>query len=495
MGNVTLELNAVSKMYPGVVALKDFNARFDGGKVHAVIGKNGSGKSTMVKIISGAIQPNSGEICIDGRSLELNSPVDAFNEGIATVYQELSLVSGLSVAENILLGRLPKKRKIVIDWAEAYRQTLSIMDSMEVEIPVTVKVSELGVWQQQVIEIVKAMSFKPAVIMLDEPTSALARHETENLFKIIKQLKQKGVVVIYITHRLQELYEIADTVTVLRDGDNVGTIPIEDATPKRIVNMMFGTTEVKNRPQDLTVSKEPILEVENLTQANHFKDVNFTLYRGEILGIAGMLGSGKTELVRAIFGADPFDKGHIIYNGESIQKPNPKVMKKKGIALTPENRKEEGLVQLLSTRENLCLTVLEKISNKKIVSKIKEKTLVDRQIQGLQIMVADVENPVSSLSGGNQQKVVIGNWLNSEPQVIFFDEPTRGIDVNAKQQIFQIMWDLNRREIASIFISSELEELLEVCQRILIMRHGQIEGEVIPGEIQVDDLYAICMEE
>ncbi len=494
MTGVKLELGSVTKIYPGVRALNNFSVEFEGGEVHAVIGKNGSGKSTMVKVISGAIHPNEGEIRMDGRAVKVTSPGDAFKEGIATVYQELSLVPGLTVAENILLGRLPKKKKVMIDWAEANRQAQKILASLDVEIPVTKKVSELDVWQQQVVEIVKAMSFEPSVIILDEPTSALAKHETDNLFRVIRQLKKKGVIIIYITHRLQELYEIADAVTVLRDGKKIGTVRITDAPPKKIVNMMFGETEVKTRPDDLMVSKEPVLEVKNLTRGQYFKDVNFTLYKGEILGIAGMLGAGRTELVRAIFGADSFDSGEIILNGQRVQKPNPQRMRNLGIALTPENRKEEGLIQSLSTRENLCLTSLNRISNNKIVSKTKEMDLVNKQIQELQITVANLGNPVSALSGGNQQKVVIGNWLNSEPRVMFFDEPSRGIDVNAKQQIFQIMWALNRKGIASIFISSELEELLEVCQRILIMRHGRIEAEIYPDDIQVDDLYAMCME-
>jgi ribose transport system ATP-binding protein len=276
MAGVTLTLHAVTKIYPSVMALNNLTVEFHGGEVHAVIGKNGSGKSTMVKVISGAVHPTKGEIRIDGRPVTVASPIDAFREGIATVYQELSLIPSLTVAENILLGRLPQKGRMRIDWVETRRQAQNILDSLDAQISVQRKVSELDVWQQQVVEIAKAMSFAPAVIILDEPTSSLAKHETEKLFTVIKQLKTKGVVIIYITHRLQELYQIADVVTVLRDGEKIGTARIDDTPPKTIVQMMFGKTEMTTRPENLMVSQEPVLTVSNLTREPYFKDISFT---------------------------------------------------------------------------------------------------------------------------------------------------------------------------------------------------------------------------
>ncbi len=492
-----LEAVKLRKEYPGTLALDDMTIEFEAGKVHALIGKNGAGKSTLVKMLAGAISPTRGKILVEGNQVKLNSPKDAFDKGIATVYQELSLVPEMTVAENILLGRLPKRKglgKCLIDWPEAFTRARAVLDDMQVQLDVKAKASELGVAQQQVVEIAKAMSFKPSALMLDEPTSALAHHETESLFRLIKQLAQKGVAVIYITHRLQELSQIADLVTVLRDGKYIGTIEIADATSEKIVNMMFGEIIQKQRPRDLTAGTEPVLEVRGLTQKGKFEDINFTLYKGEILGIAGMLGSGRTELLKAVFGAEPFDEGEIIIKGKTLTAVTPERMKKLGVAFTPENRKEEGLIQILSTRANMTLASLDRISTKGFTTKTRERNVADKQIKKLDIKVADIEDEVSSLSGGNQQKVVVGNWLGTEPKVILFDEPTRGIDVQAKQQIFQVMWDLSKEGISSVFVSTELEELLEVCHRILIIKKGRIVDRIDPAKITPDELFVMCME-
>lgn len=490
-----LETKQLVKVYPGTVALKDFTARFEGGKVHAIIGKNGSGKSTLIKIISGAVDPTEGRVIIDGAAVSFHSPSDAFRKGLATVYQELSLIPELSIAENIFMGRLFKKNfpSFRIDWEKTFQKAQELLNDMGIRISPRRKVRTLSVGQQQIIEIVKAMSFDPAVLMLDEPTSALAKHEVKTLFSLLKKLKSKGVAVLYITHRLDELYDIADSVTVLRDGMNAGRIAIQDATPQKIVHMMFGEVDHQVRPKDLSVGDHDILRIQNLTQKPHFEDISFSVKEGEILGIAGMMGSGRTELLRAVFGADSFESGKILFHGENIENPSPMAMKMRGMAMVPENRKEEGLILKLSIRDNLCYGSLKKIAPKGYISRKIEQPFVDRQITDLQIKTADDTFLVSSLSGGNQQKVVIGNWLNTEPNLVIFDEPSRGIDVNAKQQIFQIMWNLSRKQISSLMVSSELEELLEVCHRILVMRHGRIVGEVKPQDITLDQLYAMCM--
>ncbi|MGE5583891.1 MAG: sugar ABC transporter ATP-binding protein [Bacillota bacterium] len=495
MDNFKLELQNLTKVYPGTVALKDFSAVLDGGKVYALLGKNGSGKSTLVKCISGAIQPTEGKMFINGRLLEPKSPVDAFNQGIAIVYQELSLVRDLSVAENILLGRYFKKGpgNSIIDWEKTKQKAAEILQSLKIEIPVTATVRSLSVGQQQMIEIAKAMSFNPSVLILDEPTSALAQHEIESLFEVVRNLKSHGVIIIFITHKLHEINQIADFVTVVRDGYNVGTITINEATPKKIVEMMFGEVRQLSRP-NLAVSPEVVLEVKGLTSKNKFSDISFKLYKGEVLGIAGMLGSGRSELLRAIFGADPFDGGEIVFNNRTFTKSDIVTMKNIGLAMTPENRKEEGLIQVLSIRENLSLASLDLMAVSGFLNRRIEDPYIENQVTNLQIKVSDINRPVSSLSGGNQQKVVIGNWLNARPRVIFFDEPSRGIDVHAKQQIFQIMWDLSRQGLSSIFVSTELEELLEVCNRILIMKHGRIEQEINPEKVSLEEIYSLCME-
>jgi len=488
----------IRKEYPGTVALDGVCVTFESGRIHALIGKNGAGKSTLVKILAGAVQPTSGRILVDGAEVKLRTPTDAFNNGVATVYQELSLVPHLTVAENILLGRLPTRRgfgDFVVDWPGVFAGARVVLDDMQVDLDVRKKVSELSVAQQQVVEIAKAMSFKPSAIMFDEPTSALAQHETDNLFKLIRKLADKNVAIIYITHRLGELGQIAETVTVLRDGKYAGRIEMVDATPEQIVHMMFGEIVQKQRPADLEAGDETVMEVRNLERQGWFANVNFELRKGEILGIAGMLGSGRTELLKAIFGAESFDEGEIIIAGEAVRIATPVRMKKFGLAFTPENRKEEGLIQILSTRANMCLAGLGRISTRGFTTKKRERNIVNKLTKKLDIKVSDIEQAVSSLSGGNQQKVVVGNWLNTNPRVILFDEPTRGIDVRAKQQIFQIMWDLSRQGVGCIFVSSELEELVEVCHRILVMKKGRIVCEVRPDQISPDQLFVLCMEQ
>jgi ABC-type sugar transport system ATPase subunit len=493
-----LETVDLRKEYPGTVALNDVSVNFEAGQVHALIGKNGAGKSTLVKMLAGAITPTSGKILVNAKPVNIQSPQQAFDKGIATVHQELSLVPDLTVAENILLGRLPRKKnlgRIFIDWDNTFKLAKSILDKMQVTLDVRKKANDLGVAQQQIVEIAKAMSFRPAALMLDEPTSALAHHETASLFRLIKQLAQKGVAIVYITHRLQELKQIADKVTVLRDGCFIGTVDMADTTSETIVNMMFGQVVQKHRPNDLEYSHQEILHVEALSQKNKFHDVNFTLYKGQILGIAGMLGSGRTELLKAIFGDEKFDSGCLTIADEPFKSITPEIAKTKGLAFTPENRKEDALIQILSTRANMCLASMDRISVKGFTNNSREQNAIAPYIERLNIKVADIDEEVSSLSGGNQQKVVIGNWLATKPRIILFDEPTRGIDVQAKQQIFEVMWELSKEGISSIFVSSEIEELVEVCHRILIMKKGRIIDEVDPDKITADELFILCMEE
>lgn len=489
-----LEARNITKVFPGTVALDDVSVSFDSGKVHAIVGKNGSGKSTLLKIISGAQQATSGVLILDGKEVKISSTTDAFKDGIATVYQELSLVPTLSVTENILLGRMPMKYGM-IDWNAANTQVKNLLQELSIDIPVTAKVSSLSMWQRQMIEIAKAMSFNPKVLQLDEPTSSLARHEVAALFKMVRKLKEKDVIITYVSHKLQELWEIADDCTVIRDGKYIGKKDMSELSHRELIDMMFGDTQVQSRPDDLMVSDEVVLKVNNLTREGIFEDVSFELHKGEVLGIAGMLGSGRTELLKSIFGADKFDSGTVEFGGQVINKHHSslKKMKSLGMALTPEDRKTEGLVLMSSINRNLVYASLDSLSKFGFMNEKKEKEYIDRQVKDLQIKVASTALPVMSLSGGNQQKVVVGNWLNTNPSVMFFDEPSRGIDVAAKQQIFKIMWDQSRKGISSVMVSSELEELLEVCQRILIMCEGKIVGEVNPDEVQTNELYALCM--
>lgn len=492
MGAVEISTEHIVKDYPGTRALDDISVRFDSGRVHAVVGKNGSGKSTLIKILAGAVKPTSGRFFLNDEELRFESTSDAYEKGIVTVYQEMSLVPGLSVAENILLGRLPMKYG-AIDWKSTYRQAGELLQQMRLNIDPREQTSRLSMWQMQVVEITKALSFHPTVIMLDEPTSALAQNEVQSLFEAVRALRDQGVVVIYITHKLQELPKIADTVTVLRDGKSVGTVEMKSVGNRELIGMMFGKVDIKSRPTDIRVSDDVIMEVRGLNRAGWYQDVNFQLRRGEVLGIAGMLGSGRTELLRGIFGADPVDSGEIVIEGATFQHADPIRMVEAGVGLTPEDRKTQGLILIHSIRDNLCYASMNITADGWVENKRTRGEFAERQVRELDIQCSSLEASCNSLSGGNQQKVVVGNWLNISPRVMLYDEPSRGIDVNAKQQIFEIMWAQARKGVSSIFVSTELEELLEVCHRILVMRHGRIVEEVNPDTISTNELYEVCM--
>ena len=492
MSTLQIRTENIVKDYPGTRALDGISISFDSGRVHALVGKNGSGKSTIVKIFAGAIKPTSGEFYLNDEPLHFNSTVDAYEKGIVSVYQEMSLVPGLTVTENIFLGRMPKKNS-AIDWSKAHQMAGVLLQQMKSKINPHELVSRLSMWQMQVVEITKALSFNPKVIMLDEPTSSLAQSEVQNLFEAVRALRDQGVVVIYITHKLQELPQIADTVSVLRDGKLVGSVLMKEVQHKDIIHMMFGEIKIQNRPRDIKVQDNVIMEVKGLKRKGWYQDINFTLKRGEVLGIAGMLGSGRTELLRGIFGADPVDGGEVVIEGRTYKSANPIKMVNAGIGLTPEDRKFQGLILMHSIKDNLCYASMKSIANGWLENKRKRDIFAENQVRDLEIKISNIDALCESLSVGNQQKVVVGNWLNTSPKIMLYDEPSRGIDVNAKQQIFEIMWNQARKGVSTIFVSTELEELLEVCHRILLMRHGRLVDEVSPDEISVNELYELCM--
>ncbi|MDY3815594.1 MAG: sugar ABC transporter ATP-binding protein [Candidatus Limiplasma sp.] len=488
-----LEVKDIVKDYPGCRALDHVSLELESGKVYALLGKNGSGKSTLVKILAGAIDATEGEVLMDGQPLKLKTPKDAQEKGIVTVYQEMSLIPGLTVAENIFLNRVPK-RNGVLDWKTTYRQAGELLKNMGVAIDPHSLVSDLSMWQKQIVEITRAMSLSPKVLMLDEPTSSLAQSEVQNLLKFVRALKEKDIIVIYITHKLQELNAVADEIIVLRDGALIGQRPMSEMDNKKIVNMMFGEVQIRKRPEDVVPGKETVMSVRALSSKGKFQDVSFDLRKGEVLGIAGMLGSGRTELLRAIFGADPFDSGAIEIAGKTYRKSNPIRMIDAGVGLTPEERKTQGVILIHSVLDNLNYASIRRNTVGKIFEDKKNRRKnAKKQVDNLQIRIPEMDSPCSTLSGGNQQKVVVGNWLSTEPRIMLYDEPSRGIDVNAKQQIFEIMWQGSKEGISTVFVSTELEELLEVCTRILIMCHGRIVGQVNPDKCPVNDLYACCM--
>ena len=485
------------KDYPGTRALDHVSASFDSGKINALLGKNGSGKYTLCKIFAGAESATSGEFYLDGQKLSFRNPTDAAKSGIVLVYQETSLVPTLTVMENIFMGRLPKKPGGLINWKLVQSETERLLKVMDVRINPKSKIMHLPMWQRQVVEICKALSQDPKVLILDEPTSALAKAEVEKLFAAIRKVKENDVIIIYISHKLAEIHEIADTVTVLRDAQYVGKKNIEEIDNAGMIAMMFGKTEIRKRPADVVPTDEPVMEVKHLTRAGWYEDISFTLYKGEVLGIAGVLGSGRTELLGGIFGSDPADSGEVIIEGKTYLKRTPAIMKNAGLGLTPEDRKTTGLILKHSIESNLCYAGMKKTTiNGWVESRKKRKEMSERQVEALQIKLSSISAKASSMSGGNQQKVVVGNWLNNDPKIMIYDEPTRGIDVNAKQQIFEIMWNQAKQGNSSIFVSTELEELPGVCNRILVLRGGRITEELTTEKIDsmtTNDLYTLCM--
>lgn len=487
-----LELQGVRKTYPGTVAVADLSVSFAAGKIHAIVGKNGSGKSTTIKIISGAEYPDAGQVVLNGTPIALGTTDTSIRSGIATVYQELSLFPDLSVAENICFHDLPR-RGARIDWAATRAKAQAVLDRLGLTVSPDAAVSTLGVGWQQLIEIAKAINHDLQVLILDEPTSALSQDEVEQLFRTIRTIRDAGVVVLYISHRLQELPEIADTVTVLRDGQHVGTRDMAASSLPEIVEMMFGEVVHERLTPALAEDAPVVLQTHRLSRTPFFENVSFELRAGEILGIAGMLGSGRTELLRSIYGADPVDSGEVLVDGVRVRKATPHLMKQLGLAYTPEDRKFQGLIQIQTIGFNLTLAARERFATRGIRNRAAEQAASAEQVSGLAIKIGTTEQLVSALSGGNQQKVVVGNWLNDQPRIILFDEPSRGIDVEAKQQIFRIMRHLSEQGIASIVVSTELEELIEVCHRILVLRDHALTDELQPTQVSAPDLYRICM--
>lgn len=496
-----LKAEKLSKQYPGVQALDAVDFELRAGEVRALLGKNGAGKSTLVKILSGAIQQDSGDIYVEGERATINSPSEAFDVGIATVYQEMSLVPGLTVAENILLGRWPQRRILgwrIIDQKQIFEQAREALAMMGADLDPRTPASMLSVAQQQILEIAKAASFKPKVLILDEPTSALPEAEVDQLLVLVRRLAENGMAVVYVSHRLQEVPRVADSITVLRDGRLVGTIPVSDSTPERIANMMIGGAWDKAAfgPRESRGRSGPVcLSVRNLSRKGYLHDISFDLHKGEVLGIAGLLGSGRTELVRTLFGLDPFDSGTITVEGQTVTSPNPRVMKSKGIGLTPEDRKAEGLVLVLNIAENLTLSAMDRISRSQVINAQAKRELAQGMVDKLSIVTPSLDVEAQSLSGGNQQKLVIGKWLNSQVKILLMDEPTRGIDIQAKEQVYGLVRELAGQEISVIFVSSEIEEVLFVSDRVLILNKGRIIQEVSAIEADLEQVLALAMKE
>lgn len=476
LSEILIKTEGIVKEFPGVKALKGINFELKKGEVHALVGENGAGKSTFMKILSGAYSKDSGKVFFEGKEVDINSPKVAQELGISIIHQELTLCHHLTVAQNIFLGREFVKGQI-LDEKTQNQEAQRILDFLDIDIKPTQKVDELTVSKQQMVEIAKAISLNAKVIIMDEPTSTLSDREIIELFKVINELKSKGTSIIYISHRLEELSEIADRVSIMRDGAMVATKDFKDLTLDEIIRLMVGRQVSEKYPKVETPRGEKILEVKNLSEKNILKNISFELYKGEILGISGLVGSGRTELARTIFGADLVDSGEIILHGKRIHIKSPSDAIKNGIVYVPEDRRLNGLALGLSVASNIMLANIDKVSSKiGVIDELKEIEICQKIVKDLQVKTPSLSQKVDNLSGGNQQKVIVGRWLVKQPEIFIFDEPTRGIDVGTKVEIYNILNRLKAEGIGIIVISSELPEILGISDRILVMCEGQLKA-------------------
>ncbi len=490
-----LEMYDIRKEFPGVLALDRVQLSLKKGEVHVLLGENGAGKSTLMKILSGAYTKDSGEIFIDGNLTEIMSPAHAQELGIGIIYQEFNLNPYLSVAENIFMGREPVKLPGIIHWERLYREAQTILDSLNVKINARHKVESLGVAMQQMVEVAKALSLKARILIMDEPTASLSNNEIESLFKTILHLKQQGVSIVYISHRLVEIFEIGDRVTVLRDGKYIATTPIEQLTRDDMIRMMVNRDLDDQIPKVKAIIGETVLKVENLNVNERLKEINFELHKGEILGISGLMGAGRTRLAKTLFGAEKIKSGSIYLEGREVFLKSPRDAINAGIGLVTEDRKTEGLILDLSVKQNISLPNIKRFIKGGVINFKKENEVVDEYIGKLKIKTPSRNQQTLFLSGGNQQKVVLSKWLCTDTKIFIFDEPTRGIDVGAKTEIYQLMNRLTANGAAIIMISSEMPEILGMSDRILVMRDGRIAGELSDEEATQEKIMNLALGE
>ena len=485
-----LEMENISKEFPGVKALDNVQLKLKPGTVHALMGENGAGKSTLMKCLFGIYEKNSGKILLDGVEVNFKSTKEALENGVSMVHQELNQVLQRNVLDNIWLGRYPMKG-FFVDEKKMYNDTINIFKDLDIKVDPRKKVADLPIAERQMIEIAKAVSYKSKVIVMDEPTSSLTEKEVDHLFKIIKKLKESGVGIIYISHKMEEIKMISDEITILRDGKWISTNDVSKISTEQIISMMVGRDLTERFPKKDNTAKEMILEVKNLTALNQpsIQDVSFELYKGEILGIAGLVGSKRTEIVETIFGMRPKEHGEITLNGKTVKNRNPEEAIKNGFALVTEERRSTGIFSMLDIAFNSVISNLDRYKNKFKLLKNKDiekdtKWIVD----SMRVKTPSYSTKIGSLSGGNQQKVIIGRWLLTEPEVLMLDEPTRGIDVLAKYEIYQLMIDLAKKDKGIIMISSEMPELLGVTDRILVMSNGRVAGIVKTSETNQEEI-------
>ncbi len=479
-----LEVRNVTKRFAGVCALNNVSLTIGRGEVHAVIGENGAGKSTLMKILAGVQPPDSGEILLDGKAVAIDSVHTALDLGISLIHQELNLADNLEVGANIFLGREPKKMGL-IDFASIRRESQKFLDMVALDESPTTLVSRLTIGHQQKVEIAKALSVNARILIMDEPTSSLSQHEAEQLFQVIHQLRDQGVSVIYISHRLGEVKELADRVTVLRDGENAGGLSREEIDHDRMVQLMVGRDISQFYARQPHSIGKPVLEVKNLrTNAWPGHASTFTVHEGEMLGVAGLVGAGRTEMLRAIFGIDPMLGGEVRVDGKRLALRSCRDAIDAGISLVPEDRKQQGLILEMGIRNNIGLPSLSRHKRgPAFLNRVRERQDSERMIGELKIKTPSDQQLAQYLSGGNQQKIVLAKWLAMEPRVLLLDEPTRGVDIGAKQEIYRLMEELAERGVAILFVSSEMEEVLSMSDRVVVLHEGRVTGELQQGEM------------
>ncbi len=492
MGEIIVSMKNITKTFPGVKALDNVSFELRSGEVMALLGENGAGKSTLMKILSGVYTRDSGSMEIFGKEYGDLTPKQAQAAGVAIIHQELNMCRHLTVAENMFLGR-EKMHGITLNNAAMEKEAKAILDELKIDIEPSQTVGELAVSKQQMVEIAKALSTNARVLIMDEPTSALTAKEIDDLFRIIKKLKDDGCGIVYISHRLEELSAIVDRVTIMRDGEYITSGNFTDFTMDQIITNMVGREIKEKFPRVECPKGKKVFEVKNLNAGHMVRDISFSLYEGEIVGFAGLMGAGRTETTRAIFGVDPKESGSIYLDGKELKITCPMDAIKAGIVLAPEDRKKDGLCTKLSIRENLALPNLDIICNKAgVISSKVEDELCDKAVKNLRIKTPNIEVNADSLSGGNQQKVVVGKWLARNSRVVIFDEPTRGIDVGAKVEIYNLMNELKKQGIAVMFVSSEMPEVMGIADRIIVMCDGRITGELTAKETTQNEILTMA---
>ncbi|MFJ4858452.1 sugar ABC transporter ATP-binding protein [Streptomyces sp. NPDC088730] len=486
-----LEARSVSKRFPGVVALDGVSFSLRAGETHALVGENGAGKSTLIKVLTGVYQPDGGELRLAGEQVAFARPFEAQQAGISTIYQEVNLVPLMSVARNIFLGREPKNRFGLIDFSRMNRETSELLDGFGVRVDPKRPLHTLGIGTQQMVALARAVSVNAQVVIMDEPTSSLEPREVETLFRVIEDLRARGIAVLYVSHRMDELYRICDRVTVLRDGRHIHTGDLADLDRMQLVSMMLGRDMAEVRRSGVTsfgaeghdASRTPVLTAAGLSRNHQLHDISMSLYAGEVLGLGGLLGSGRSETAKALAGALNLDSGEIGIGGRTLRRLSSAGAIRAGISLLPEDRKAEGIVPGLSVRENIVLAAMPRLSRAGVVSRARQDRIVEIFMKRLRIKAASPEQKVGELSGGNQQKVLLARWLCLEPKVLLLDEPTRGIDIGAKAEVQSLIDDLAREGLAVLLISSDIEELIEGADRIVVLRGGAVAGELAGDEV------------